>query len=116
MNAANQASTDANAALQQAQGNVSQINGLDARVKVLEDESIKTFTQTLRLMSLGATGINQSSQVVLNPYIKNIHMSGGAGSGASLVFTIVGKMELQTLQFHMLLILTFLRSILILKI
>lgn len=91
VNAANQASTDANAALQQAQGNVSQINGLDARVRVLEDESIKTFTQTLRLMSLGATGINQSSQVVLNPYIKNIHMSGGTGSGASLVFTIVGK-------------------------
>lgn len=91
VNAANQASTDANAALQQAQGNVSQINGLDARVKVLEDESIKTFTQTIRLMSLGATGINQSSRVELNPYIKNIHMSGGTGSGAPLVFTIVGK-------------------------
>lgn len=91
VNAANQASTDANTALQQAQGNVSQINGLDARVKVLEDESIKTFTQTLKLMSLGATEINQSSQVVLNPYIKNIHMSGGAGSVASLRFTIAGK-------------------------
>lgn len=89
VNAANQASTDANAALQQAQGNVSQINRLDARVKVLENESIKTFTQTIRLMSLGATGINQSSQVVLNPYIKNIRMSGAVG--ASLVFTIVGK-------------------------
>lgn len=91
VNAANQASTDANAALQQAQGNVSQINGLDARVRVLEDESIKTFTQTIRLMSLGATGINQSSRVVLNPYIKNIHMSGGAGSATSVVFTILGK-------------------------
>ena len=91
VNAANQASTEANTALQQAQGNVSQINGLDARVKVLEDESIKTFTQTIKLMNLGATGINQSSQVVLNPYIKKIHMSGRVGPGTSLVFTIAGK-------------------------
>lgn len=91
VNAANQASTDANAALQQAQGNVSQINGLDARVKVLEDESIKTFTQQLKLCSVGGPDLDQSSNVYLNPYIKNIHMLGGAGNGATLNFTVEGK-------------------------
>lgn len=94
VNAANQASADANVALQQAQRNVSQINGLDARVTALESAPKVTVITTN--YSIGSWAPNIANGNKTNSFsidapdgtkISMVNLINGksSGTGSSLV-------------------------------
>lgn len=65
--AANQASADAQAAQQVANGNVTTLNELSERVTALEEASLKTFTQTLDVSSVGGSNISRGWGIDITP-------------------------------------------------